>query len=72
MTIESGEIIWIHPDIIKDEQWETNKPKLKGKSCNAVSLTIDDDFVTIASLSDSENEKLVVVAQTATSQPVGT
>jgi len=59
MTTESGEIMCVHPDIIKDEQWETSKYKLKGKSCNTISLAIDDDSVTIASLSDSEEEKLL-------------
>jgi len=57
---EFREIMWVHPDIIKDEQWETSKPKLKGKSCNVVPLAIDDDTVAIASLSYSEEEKLVL------------
>ena len=71
MTIKSGELMWVHPDIIKDEQWETGKPKLKGKSCNDVSLTTYDDSVTVASLSDSEGEKFSLTTQPATSQPVG-
>jgi len=52
ITTKYGEIMWVHQDIIKDEQWETNKPKLKGKSCNVISLAADDDAMTIASLSD--------------------
>ena len=32
ITTKYGEIMWVHPDIIQDEQWETSKPKLKGKS----------------------------------------
>ena len=70
VTTESGEIMWVHPDIVKDEQWETNKPK--EKSCNIISLEADDDSVTVASLSDSEGEKLALAAQPSTSQPVGT
>jgi len=58
ITIEFGEIMWVHLDIVKNEQWETNKSKLKGKSCNAISLVVDDDSVTVASLSDSEGESL--------------
>ena len=46
MTMKSGEIIWFHPDIVQDEQWKTSKPKLKGRSCNIVSLVIDDDSMT--------------------------
>ena len=72
ILIESGEIIWVHLDIVKDEQWEANRPKLKGKICNAVSLTADDDSVTVASLSDSEGEKPALAVQPSTSQPEGT
>jgi len=50
--------MWVHSDIVKDEQWETNKAKLKGKSCNTFSLTVDKNSVTVASLSDSKGEKL--------------
>ena len=71
MMIRFRKIMWIHLNTIKDEQWESSKPKLKGKSCNAISLTTDDDVVTIASLSDSEEEKLALMTQPATSQPVG-
>jgi len=60
MTIEFREIMWVHPDIVQDEKWGTNKPKLKGKSCNAVSLAIDDDSMIVVSLSDSEEEKLAL------------
>ena len=38
ITTESEKIMWVHPDIVKDEQGETNKPKFKGKSCNAFPL----------------------------------
>ena len=48
MTTESGEIMWVHPDIVKDEQLEVKSPKLKGKTYNVVSLTADDDSVTVA------------------------
>jgi len=54
ITTSYGEILWVHPDIIKDEQWASSKPKLKSKLCNTISLTTDDDIMTIASLSDSE------------------
>ena len=71
LTIKSGKIMWVHRDIVEDEQWESSKPKLKGKSCNIVSLATDDDAVTIASLSDSKEKKLALAAQPATSQPIG-
>ena len=68
LAIKSGEIIWVHPDIVKDEQWESNKPKLKGKSCNVIFLATDEDTATIASFSDSEEEeKLSLMTQPAVS-----
>ena len=64
--------MWVHLYIIKDEQWESNKPNLKDKSCNTVFLAMDVDAVTIDSLSDSEEEKLALAAQPATLQMVDT
>ena len=58
MMTKSGELMWVHLDIIKDEQWESSKPKLKSKSCNIVSLATDDDVVTITSLNDSKRRNL--------------
>ena len=49
--------MWMHPDLAKDKQWDSRKPKPKGKSCNVISVLPDDDNVTVASLSDSEDEK---------------
>ena len=72
MTMKSGEITWLHLDLIKDEQWDSKEPKLKGKSCNVVSILPDDDNITIASLYDSEDEKHVLAALDAEPQPIGT
>ena len=62
LTTKSGEIIWVHPNIIKNEQWESSQLKLKGKFCNVISLAVDDDIVTTASLSSSEEEKFTFAA----------
>jgi len=62
----------MHPDLAQDEQWDSNKSKSKGRSCNIVSILPDDDNVTIASLSDSENERHVFTAQADVPQPTGT
>ena len=72
LTTKSEEIIWVHSNIVKDEQWELRQPKLKGKSCYVISLAQDDDTATVASLSSSEKENLTFVAQPAISHPVGT
>ena len=68
MITKSGEIMSVHSDIVNNEQWETNKLKLKGKSCNTISLATDDDAMTIAFISDSEGVKLALTVQPATSQ----
>jgi len=56
----------VHPDLAKDKQWDSKNPKLKEKSCNVVTILPDDDNVTVASLSDSANEKHAFTAQDAT------
>jgi len=70
--IRSGEFMWVHPDIVKGEQRESSKLKLKGKSCNVISIAMDDDTVIVASSSDSKEEKFTFITHPATSQPVGT
>ena len=72
MTIKSGEITWMHPDLTKDKKWDSREPKLKEKSCNIVSVLPDNGNITVASLSDSEDEKHAFAAQDATSQPTCT
>jgi len=57
----------VHPDIVNDEQWELSQPKLKGKSCNVISLAEEDDKVTTTSLSSSGEEEFVLAVQPATS-----
>jgi len=51
---------------------KTSKPNLKDKSYNAISLAQDDDAVTVASLSSSEEEKFTFAAQPVAPQLVGT
>ena len=63
LTLKTRKIIWMHPDHAQDKQWDSKKFKSKGKSCNVVSILPDDDNITIASLSDSENKKHTFTAQ---------
>ena len=57
MILKTGEILWVHPDLAKDEQWDSKKLKPKRKSSNIISVLPDDDNITVAFLSDSEDEK---------------
>ena len=61
--------MWVHPDLAQNEQWDSKKFKSKGRSCNIVSVLPDDDNVTIASLSDSKNERHVFTTQADEPQP---
>ena len=49
LTFETEEIMWIHPDLVQDEQWASKKSKSKGKSCNVISILPDDGSLTSAS-----------------------
>ena len=72
LTLETGEVMWIHPDLVQDEQWDSKRPKSKGKSCNVISILPDDGNLTTASLSDSEGERHACTTQTDVPQPMGT
>ena len=72
LTLKTGEIMWVHPDLAQDKQWDSKKSKSKGKSYNVFSVLPDDDNVTTTSLSDSENERHAFIAQADVPQPTGT
>jgi len=43
LTLETGKIMWIYPDLVQDEQWDSKKSKSKGKSFSVISILPDDD-----------------------------
>ena len=61
-----GEIMWVHPDIVEDQQWTTvNHKRSKGKSkapCNMVGVPATEADMNTAALTDSEEEKTVFIA----------
>ena len=65
MTTQSGEVMWVHPDILNDEQWIKANAKGKGKSCNVISISKVNDIVLITALTDFEEEHIVLAAQPA-------
>ena len=72
LTLKIGKIMWIHPDLAQDKQWDLQKSKSKGKSCNVISVLPDDDNVTTTSLSDSEGKRYACTAQADVPQLTGT
>ena len=73
MTLKTGEVMWVHQDLVDDKQWDSNRPKHKGKSCNMISFALaEDDGTLVNSLTDSEEEQFVLEAQPARAQPTGT
>ena len=56
--------MWVHPDLIKDQQWTVgNRKKAKGKakasSYNMIGVSTVEKEANIASLIDSEEEEFV-------------
>ena len=41
LTLETGEVMWIHPDLVQDVQRRSKEPNSKGKSCNVISVLSD-------------------------------
>ena len=72
LTLKTGEIIWVNLDLAQDKQWDSKKSKSKGKSCNVVSVLPNDDNITTASRSDSENKRHTFTAHADALQPSGT
>ena len=73
ITLKSGEVMWVHPNIVKDEQYESERPKCKGKSCNMISFSLGDDNGILANpITDSEEEHIVLVVQPVVAEPTGT
>ena len=65
LTTKSGKSVGVPRHC---QRWAMGiKPtKLKEKSCNAISLEVDDDIATVTSLSSSEEKKFTFTAQPAT------
>jgi len=38
LTLKTGKIMWIHPNLAQDKHWDSNKSKSKDKSCNVISI----------------------------------
>ena len=69
--------MWVHPDLIKDQQWTVgNRKKAKGKakasSCNMIGVSTVEEETNIASLTDSEEEEEFVFNAGPEIPPAGT
>ena len=56
--------MWVHPDLIKDQQWTVGsnrrtKGKARAASCNMIGISATEEETNIASLTDSEEEEFV-------------
>ena len=62
-TTPKGEIMWVHPDLLRDQQWTNTPSKKKGgkaKSSNMISPSITEDDDHLKPLTDSEEERIVL------------
>ena len=60
--------MWIHPDLVDGQQWTTvtnrkSKGKAKTSSCNAVCASSREPETDIPSLTDSEEETIVLATE---------
>jgi len=63
-----GEIMWVHPDLEDGQQWtivtnRKSKGKAKASFCNVVCASSREAEIDVPSLTDSEEETIVLVAE---------
>jgi len=63
-----GEIMWVHPDLVEGQQWTTvtnmkSKRKAKASPCNVMCAFAREAVTDVPSLTDSEEETIVLVAE---------
>ena len=66
-----GETMWVHPDIVKSQQWTTvtskkSRGKVKTSSSNVVSISTRETEKDVASLTSSGDEESAFVPNTGT------
>ena len=62
------EVMWVHPDLVDNQQWTTvtsrrSKGKAKTSSCNVVCASSREVETDVPSLTDSEDETIVLAAE---------
>nr|ABD63171.1 hypothetical protein 20.t00023 [Asparagus officinalis] len=56
-TLPSGQVMWVHPDLLSDKQWTSKSSgKPKGKPYNVISAIPDGDKAEMTTLTDSKDE----------------
>jgi len=66
--------MWVHPDLVQRQQWTTmtnkkSKGKARATSCNVVYASSREAKTDVASLTDSEEERIVLAVKQ--SAPLG-
>jgi len=72
-----GEIIWAHPNLTESQQWTTvtnRKSKDKGKAsvCNMICASSKEVEIDVASMTDSEEEEIVLTIKQSVPPMAGT
>jgi len=68
ISIPQGEIIWVHPDLVESQQWTTvtsrkSKGKAKASPYNVVCVSSQEAETDVPSLTNSEEETIVLAAE---------
>ena len=65
LTAPKGEIMWVHPDLLGDQQWMNTSSKKKGgkaKSSNMISPSVTENDDHLKPLTNSEEERIALAA----------
>lgn len=64
--------MWVHPDLLKDEQWSSPSIQEKMWTYNTISINFEEDYTTANALTESEEEALAMIAHQDEPNPNGT
>jgi len=69
--------MWVHPDLIEIQQWtivtdKKSKGKRKASSCNVVYASSRETETNVASITDKEEEEIVLTTKQSTFSLAGT
>lgn len=66
IPIKKRGMTWIHPNIVKDEQWtivvSNKKQKMENLDCHIISLEAEYDDIPTSLLANSEEEQIILMA----------
>lgn len=56
VTTKRGEIMWVHSDLLKNEQWFSSSAQRKMQTSNTIPANLKEEYIVVNALIDSEEE----------------